>query len=155
MEVFSPFICRQLQSCARHCLGCLRGNTLKTLVRRKRGPRIRRRVLSDSKIPGNWHSFLRINENTEELLKLLEVEVSEIQTKGSCIHLWDHPFSTYTVRGEGGVYKCVRLRTWGRGGGSRCSYVRKKKVLQPQKRKNNRTVSHSNPNLPRFVLVPN
>ena len=61
--------------------------TLKTLVRRKRGQGIRRRVLSDSKIPGNWHSFLRIKENTEYLLKLLAVEVSEIQTKGSCIHL--------------------------------------------------------------------
>ena len=38
----------------------------------------------------------------------------------------DHPFSTYAVVEEGELYKCVRLRTWGRGGGI-CSYVRKKK----------------------------
>ena len=35
----------------------------------------------------------------------------------------------YAVVGGGGLYKCVRLRTWGRGGGGEyiSSYVRKKK----------------------------
>ena len=39
-----------------------RENTLKASAIRKRGPVIRRPVLPDSKIPGNWHSFLRIDQ---------------------------------------------------------------------------------------------
>ena len=69
-------------SCARvdNVWDVYRENTLKASERRKRGHGIFRRVLPDSKIPGNWHSFLHIDENKEGLVKLLAVEASKIQT---------------------------------------------------------------------------
>ena len=55
-------------------------NSLKTTARIKRGEGIRRRVLPTSKIPGNWHSFLRVNENKQELFEFLADGVVSLQT---------------------------------------------------------------------------
>ena len=42
-------------------------NSLKQTTRSRRGRGVRRRVVSEGKIPGNWHSFLRVDENKTEL----------------------------------------------------------------------------------------
>ena len=79
-NVFLPFIYCQLQICGRIDIiwDAYREKTLKASARRKRGAGIRRRVLTDSKIPSNWHSFLRVDKNKEELLTFLALESSKI-----------------------------------------------------------------------------
>ena len=42
-------------------------DSLKTTARSKRGKGVRRRVVSTAAIPGNWHSFLRVDENRMEI----------------------------------------------------------------------------------------
>ena len=80
--MFIPFIRRQLETCSRVDIvwDVYLENSLKTSARVKRGHGIRRRVLPDSKIPSNWHSFLRVDENKEELFKFLAIESTSIQT---------------------------------------------------------------------------
>ncbi|CAC5409047.1 unnamed protein product [Mytilus coruscus] len=46
-------------------------NSLKASTRCKRGKGVRRRVLPDSRVPGNWEEFLRINDNKTELFTYL------------------------------------------------------------------------------------
>lgn len=45
--------------------------SLKATARSKRGKGIRRRVKPDTKIPGNWVAFLRVDENKQELFHFL------------------------------------------------------------------------------------
>ena len=45
------------------------------------GKGIRRRVLPATKIPGNWQSFLRLNENKTELFGFLANQVTKIETE--------------------------------------------------------------------------
>ena len=68
-KVFSPFMYCQLESCIRVDIvwEFYKENTLKVSATRKKGSGTHRRVLPDSKIPYNWHSFLQINESREEL----------------------------------------------------------------------------------------
>ena len=68
-------------------------DSLKAVTRNKRGKGIRRRVKCDTKIPGNWVAFLRVNENKEELFhfladQLVSVEAEHgqvISTKGDSV----------------------------------------------------------------------
>ena len=46
-------------------------DSLKAETRRERGAGIRRRVTATTKIPGNWASFFRVDENKEELFMFL------------------------------------------------------------------------------------
>ena len=46
-------------------------NSLKATTRSRRGRGVRRRVVSDGEIPGNWHSFLRVDDNKKELFMFL------------------------------------------------------------------------------------
>lgn len=82
MKVFQPFLRRQLQTCSRIDIvwDIYLENSLKSSARNKRGQGTRHRVLPDIKIPGNWHSFLRVNENKEELFKFLAIESTSFQT---------------------------------------------------------------------------
>ena len=50
-------------------------NSLKCAARSQRGKGVRRRVLPDSKIPGNWDSFLRVDDNKTELFHFLAEQV--------------------------------------------------------------------------------
>ena len=81
-EVFIPFICRNLQVSPRVDIvwEVHQDNSLKTSARNKRGQGVRRRVLPDSIVPGNWQSFLSVSENKEELFQFLAIE-SAIQVK--------------------------------------------------------------------------
>ena len=45
------------------------------------GKGIRRRVLPDSRIPGNWQSFLRLDKNKQELFEFLSNEAINISTE--------------------------------------------------------------------------
>ena len=68
-------------------------DSLKATARCKRGKGIRRRVKSDTKIPGNWAAFLRVDENKQELFYFLadqlgtvDVELGQvISTKGETV----------------------------------------------------------------------
>ena len=86
-EVFNSFICRNLQVSPRVDIvwEIYPGNSLKTSARNKRGQGIRRRVLPDSIVPGNWHSFLGISENKEELFQFLAIESATKVKEGTII----------------------------------------------------------------------
>ena len=67
--------------------------SLKEKTRSKRGKGIRRRVMPDSKIPGNWAAFLRIDKNKEELFHFLADQLGTVgvqhgqvvSTKGNAV----------------------------------------------------------------------
>ena len=82
LKVFCPFLSTQLEACERIDIISDRyfKNTLKTKARKKRGSGVRRRVPRDSKIPGNWQAFLRVDESKEELFKLLATESVNMKT---------------------------------------------------------------------------
>ena len=78
-KVFLPFISRQFGNvCQRVDIVWYAyvKNSLISTAKCKRGLGIRRRVLPDSKIPSNWHSFLRVHQNKEELFRFLATEAS-------------------------------------------------------------------------------
>ena len=93
--VFLPFVKSQLQHVLRVDVvwDIYIADNLKTTTRNKRGKGIRRRVKPDSKIPGNWVAFLRVDENKEELFhfladQLVSVEAEHgqvISTKGDSV----------------------------------------------------------------------
>ena len=53
-------------------------DSLKATARSKRGKRIRRRVKPDTKIPGNWAAFLRVDENKQELFLFLADQLGKV-----------------------------------------------------------------------------
>ncbi|CAC5375591.1 unnamed protein product [Mytilus coruscus] len=50
-------------------------DSLKASERSRRGKGIRRRVLPDSKVPGNWEAFLRVDENKKELFAFISEQL--------------------------------------------------------------------------------
>ncbi|CAC5386257.1 unnamed protein product [Mytilus coruscus] len=81
-----------------------RQDSLKASTRGKRGKGIRRRVQADSTIPGNWESFLRIDDNKTELFaylaeQLLTLTPSDqttvVSTKGREVCTSSGAVSTY------------------------------------------------------------
>ena len=52
--------------------------SLKDSSRSKRGKGIRRHVRPDTRIPGNWIAFLRVDENKEELFLYLAEQLTTI-----------------------------------------------------------------------------
>ena len=46
-------------------------NSLKATTRSRRGRGVRRRGVSDGKIPWNWHSFLCVDDNKKDLFMFL------------------------------------------------------------------------------------
>jgi len=46
-------------------------DSLKGTARAKRGKGVRRRVVAGASIPGNWASFLRVDDNKTELFSFL------------------------------------------------------------------------------------
>ena len=72
-RVFVPYILSKLHQATRLDLVWDRYNTdsLKGTARAKRGRGVRRRVVGSATIPGNWNSFLRVDENKTELFSFL------------------------------------------------------------------------------------
>ncbi|KAH3875881.1 hypothetical protein DPMN_039163 [Dreissena polymorpha] len=74
-NVFMPFVAREIQSVSRVDIVWdeYRTNSLKSAARGKRGHGIRRRVQIDTRVPGSWDAFLRVNENKTELFGYLAI----------------------------------------------------------------------------------
>jgi len=72
-EVFTPHILSKFQQTTRLDLLWDRylPHSFKGTTRAKRGKGLRRRVLSRASIPGNWASFLRVDDNKTELFSFL------------------------------------------------------------------------------------
>ncbi|KAH3847816.1 hypothetical protein DPMN_090148 [Dreissena polymorpha] len=68
-DVFLPYIDNQLKTCSRVDVVWdeYREDSMKASTCGKHGKGIRRRVQADSAIPGNWESFLCIDDNKTEL----------------------------------------------------------------------------------------
>ena len=62
----------------RFVIPCLETITIKIATREKRNKGIRWRVRADSKIPGNWQTFLRVAENKKEHFSYLADRVITI-----------------------------------------------------------------------------
>ena len=80
---FLPKVVRELQTVERvdTVFDTYKKYSLKGTTRRKRGVGIRRKVEKQSQVPANWHSFLRIDENKEELFRFLSEKIkAEINT---------------------------------------------------------------------------
>ena len=54
-----------------------KSGSLKATARANRGKRIHRCVSATASLPGNWHDFLRVDENKEELFSFLSRQVTE------------------------------------------------------------------------------
>ncbi|XP_064086105.1 uncharacterized protein LOC135201158 [Macrobrachium nipponense] len=79
-DIFVPYILSQLQNHSRLDLVWDRyanSGSLKATARANRGKGIRRRVTGTALLPGNWHTFLRVDENKEELFHFLSKQVME------------------------------------------------------------------------------
>ena len=77
---FVPYILSQLHHQSRLDLvwdHYAKSGSLKAIARANRGKQIRRRVSATASLPGNWHDFLRVDENKEELLSFLSRQVTE------------------------------------------------------------------------------
>lgn len=78
--IFLPYVRSQLQNVCRIDVVWDRyiADSLKNTTRSKRGKGIRRRVKPDTRIPGNWAAFLRVDENKEELFHYLAEQLMTI-----------------------------------------------------------------------------
>ena len=87
-NIFKPYILKQLQTVVRLDViwDVYRQDSLKGATRENSGTGIRRRVKLTTHIPGNWQSFLRVNENKTELFHLLAEQVTSIKMDGKEIY---------------------------------------------------------------------
>ncbi|KAG1707491.1 Degenerin del-1 [Nymphon striatum] len=72
-SVFLPHVVKQLENCQRIDVvwDTYLPNSIKESTREKRGKGVRRKVLGNNKIPGNWNSFLCDPTNKQELFSFL------------------------------------------------------------------------------------
>ncbi|MES9879584.1 MAG: TCR domain-containing protein, partial [Sedimenticola sp.] len=85
--VFLPYIRSQLEKAKRVDIVWDEyiKDSLKRMTRQKRGKGTRRRVQSHTKIPGNWESFLRVDENKVELFAFLAQQSVTLQGEQNVI----------------------------------------------------------------------
>ena len=78
-DVFVPYMVNELSKVSRVDIvwDIYRPDSLKGTTRERRGTGTRRRVHASTRIPGNWQSFLRNDENKQELFRFLATK---------CIH---------------------------------------------------------------------
>lgn len=86
--VFLPYVNAQLQSAVRLDIvwDTYKEDSLKKGAREKRGSGARRRVAPSVKIPPNWKSFLRVDDNKTGLFRLLAEEVVSIDAPGKEVY---------------------------------------------------------------------
>lgn len=82
-SVFAPYILRKLNDVKRLDIVCdvNKDDSLKKATREKRGSGQRRKVLLTTRIPSDWKGFLRVDDNKDELFKLLSTKVRAYQTR--------------------------------------------------------------------------
>lgn len=75
--VFLPYVLKHLETANRVDLvwDVYKNDSLKKALREKRGSGQRRKVLESTRIPQDWKGFLRVDENKDELFKLLANKV--------------------------------------------------------------------------------
>ena len=83
-QVYLPYVRRQLQTVERIDLVWDKheSDSLKSTTRTKRGQGVRPRVEPGAKVPGDWNSFLRVDDNKTKLFKYLADQTIAIQDKG-------------------------------------------------------------------------
>lgn len=86
--VFKPYILKQLEHAKRIDIvwDVYKEDSLKAGTREKRGKGTRRRVLPATAIPGDWSSFLRVDENKVELFHLLSQEIGSLEVENREIY---------------------------------------------------------------------
>ena len=89
-QVFIPYLIDQLRNSTRIDVvwDTYIADSLKESTREKRGKGLRRKVSSQTKLPGNWMDFLPDSTNKKELFAFLTSKVVEFtQTKLCTSHL--------------------------------------------------------------------
>ena len=83
-QVHLPYIRTQLQAMETTDLVWDKyvSDGLESTTRSSRGQGVRRRVEPDVKLPGDWNSFLRVDNNKTELFKYLAEQTITIQDEG-------------------------------------------------------------------------
>ena len=71
LQIFTPYIVRQFQHRLDLVWDSYRADSLKSSTREKRGKGVLWRVVGSATIPGNWQSFLRVDDNKVELFRFL------------------------------------------------------------------------------------
>lgn len=81
--VFLPYVTNQLRHVDRVDVVWDRyfPGSLKDSARSKRGKGVRRQVRPNTRIPGNWAAFLRVDENKEELFHYLAEQLTTIRSE--------------------------------------------------------------------------
>ena len=81
--VFKPYVLKQLEHVKRVDIvwNVYREDSLKTGTREKRGKGTCRRVLPTTAIPGDWSSFLHMDQNKVELFHLLSQETASLEVE--------------------------------------------------------------------------
>ena len=77
-SVFAPDVMKQLESVSRGDLvwDVYVADSLKRSARERRGSGQRRKVFPSTRIPSDWKGFLRVDQNKDELFKLLANKVT-------------------------------------------------------------------------------
>ena len=80
-QVYLPYVRRQLQTVERIDLVWDKheSDSLKSTTRTKRGQGVRPRVEPGAKLPGDWNSFLRVDDNKTKHFKYLADQTIAIQ----------------------------------------------------------------------------
>ena len=90
--VFMPYIMRKLGAVQRLDVvwDIYKNDSLKSATRQNRGSGLRRRVGLHTAMPGNWQSFLRVNENKTELFSLLAEQLVLARVAGKEVYSTIH-----------------------------------------------------------------
>ena len=83
-----PYIRRKLMAVHRVDIvwDVYKSSSLKSGTLTERGSGLRRRVTLSTTIPGNWQSFLRVNENKTELFALLAEQIALMHVDGKEVY---------------------------------------------------------------------
>ena len=81
-NVFTPYILKHLETAKRVDLlwYVYQDDSLKRSLREKRGSGQRRKVLTSTRIPADWKSFLRVDDNKDEFSNFLQTRYVQYNT---------------------------------------------------------------------------
>jgi hypothetical protein len=97
-KVFIPYMLSQLQSTRRVDMvwDTYIPDSIKESTREKRGKGVRRKVGSETKLPGNWADFLQDSTNKQELFAFLSCEVAKFSfSQDKEIYITSGTFTLY------------------------------------------------------------
>ena len=110
-NVFLPYVRRQMEGVKRIDIvwDVYIENSLKKTARFERGEGVRRRVQDSSKVPGNWQSFFRSEDNKTELFEYLSRKIAGMPNDSRQIitTLKDGVLSNFSCEDVKGLYPHV------------------------------------------------